>query len=170
LEKSGSFKRFISVSLDVFDIERVISAEEFVLIAASTFQLIEAFLMNRLPCDRLKFFENGLEWLRLRLLEDVCQVVETLVEVSVANVLPGLNLVFFLLFLLLHEHTEPLDDVLNEVNKFCGYEHLDFDDRDWYGWLSHLVPSRYEGEILLLQDHACVWTCFAFFSPDSRIV
>ena len=170
MKERRCFESLIRVSLDVFDVERVIRAEELVLITAAALQLIDAFLVNWLPCDCLELFEDVLEGLGLRLLKDVRQVVETLVEVCVADVLPGLNLVFFLLFLLIHEHTESLDDVLNEVNGFRCYEELDFDYRDWNGWLSHLIPSRYEGEILLLQDHARVWTCLALSFPELCIL
>ena len=170
VKERGSFESLIRVSLNVFDVEGVVRAEELVLITTATLQLIDAFLMNWLPCDCLELFEDVLEGLRLRLLKDVRQVVETLVEVCVADILPGLNLVLFLLLLLLHEHTESLDDVLNEVNWLRRYEELDFDNCDWNSRLSHLVPSRNEGEILLLQDHARVWTCLAFFLPTFSIL
>ena len=117
--------------MNVLDVERVVSAEELVLIATPSLQLVQALLPNWLPGYGLELFEDVLEWLRLSFLEDVGQVVETLIKVGVTDVLPGLDLVFLLLLLLLYEHTEPLDDVLNEVSGLCGNHHFDLDDRDW---------------------------------------
>ena len=58
VKERGSFESLIRVSLNVFDVEGVVRAEELVLITTATLQLIDAFLMNWLSCDCLELFED----------------------------------------------------------------------------------------------------------------